>query len=100
MLKLYSKQIKTLTANSISEPLVVRLSSNHLLPIGLRRNDFFLITQSNIDKVPSGFKGYFIPEDQRIPGLHREQRRTGNGSIEGPHQRAGKEGRAGTLELS
>jgi His-Xaa-Ser system radical SAM maturase HxsC len=63
MLKLYSKQIKTLTANSISEPLVVRLSSNHLLPIGLRRNDFFLITQSNIDKVPSGFKGYFIPED-------------------------------------
>jgi len=58
MLKLYSKQLKALSAFS-PELQIVRISTNPNLPEALRSKEILLFDFGNMKNLPEGFAGYF-----------------------------------------
>lgn len=66
MLKLHTKDIVSVNANSLDKPLVIRLSSNVGLPTPLRKKEIFIVTDNFEDAIPDGFLGYFVTEDKSV----------------------------------
>ncbi|HYQ73329.1 MAG TPA: radical SAM protein, partial [Gammaproteobacteria bacterium] len=64
MLTLYSKFLESQNS-SLTEPVVAKITTNNKLPLPLKKDLFFLLTDES--GLPDGFLGYLIPHGTNVP---------------------------------